>query len=273
MRVRLAWLLSILCIGLSACAPGSNKAATAAVQTASPVPQVSPTVTIDWFPTTATPTRAPVLAPTLLPTAALGKSSPLLQDDFSDTHAWDKVQVTSGSAAYGKNEFTIAITGENTLLNSMRHAPELGNFYLEITASTSLCREADSYGLLLRAADPYNGYRWVVTCDGRTRLERLQNGYIVLLQDWLTSGDIRQGAPVDTPLAVWMYGQEMRFYIKGVEQFRVSDPVFSSGFIGVFARSSGTSPLTVSFSSLGVWSIDPNQVSTNTPSPTTTPLP
>ncbi len=271
MKVCLAWLLIVFCVGVSACAPLQATSPTPLEPTASPATSLPPTATIDWFPMTATPTRIPIQSPTAQPTLSLGKSSSLLHDDFSDTRAWEKILVSSGSAAFGKNEFTLAITGEKTLLNSMRSAPELGNFYLEITASPSLCRDSDSYGLLLRATDAYNGYRWVVTCDGQTRLERLQNGYIVLLQDWLPSGDIREGAPVTVHLGVWMYGQEMRFYIEGNEQFRTSDPVFSSGLIGVFARTGGSSPETINFSNLDVWSIDPNLVPTNTPGPTATP--
>ena len=49
-------------------------------------------------------------------------------------------------------------------------------FYLEITVSPSLCRGADQFGLLLRAAPAPDFYRSILTCDGQMRLERVKNG-------------------------------------------------------------------------------------------------
>ena len=261
-----SWLVVlVVLLGLSACALQDSPAEPTQTLQPSPIPTL--TATIDWFPTTATPTSAPVIAPTVVPTPQLGLSTSLLEDDFSDSNAWDRLKINAGSVAFGKNELTIAIAENKALLASMRHAPEMSNFYLEITASPSLCRAEDSYGLLLRASDAKNGYRWLVSCDGQTRVERLQNGYIVLLQDWVPSLQIRPGSPSEAHLAVWMNAREMRFYIEGIEQFTVSDPVYTSGYVGVFARAAADPPLTVNFSSLSITAVDPALV----PLPTLTP--
>ncbi len=252
-------------VGLSACAPTSQPASPEDLATATPVP--TQTATIDWFPSTATPTPKPSQAPTAVLTPELGLSTPVVEDDFSDTSAWDTTRVNAGSIAYGKNELTIAIAEDKGYLTSLRRSPLLDDFYLEITINPSLCRTGDSFGLLLRAVDQWSGYRWLMTCDGQTRVERLQNSYFVVLQDWVTSLQIRPGAQTVIHAAVWMYGEEMRFYIEGAEQFRVHDPVFSSGVTGVFARAAGAPPLTVNYRDLTVTSINPALV----PLPTLTP--
>lgn len=271
MRKALFALLLTGIWGLAACSPAGQPAEPEALFTATDLPTL--TATIDWFPATATPTPPPTLAPTVALTPELGLSTSLLEDDFSDTSAWDKTQVNAGSIAYGKNELTIAIAENKAYLTSLRRSPELNNFYLEITINPSLCRGEDAYGLLLRAADQWSGIRWLFTCDGRTRVERLQNSYIVVLQDWITSLQIRPGAQTKIHAAVWMNGKEMRFYIEGAEQFRVSDPVYTSGVTGVFARAAADPPLTVNFSALTVRAIDPAllPLPTLTPSPEPTP--
>ena len=117
----------------------------------------------------------------------------LLTDDFSQSGQMSVYKTANGSAAYGRKEFTLAVAAARGYLTSLRSQPELGDFYLEVTVNPSLCREGDSYGLLLRAANEWNYYRWVVTCSGETRLERVKDGFAVLLQDWLYSAQIPQG--------------------------------------------------------------------------------
>jgi len=70
-----------------------------------------------------------------------------------------------------------------------------------------------------------------------------------------------------------MSGAEMRFYAEGVEVFRTREPLYASGTIGVFARASGETPVTVSFSDLTVYAIDVSSLPTRTPYPVTTATP
>lgn len=265
MKALRAALLLIL-LGASGCAPapidgGSFLATETATITASPSP------TIEWFPATSTFTPAPTREISPTPTPSLGLAEVLLEDDFSQSGAMTVYKNAAGSAAYGKDEFTLAVSAEKGYLTSLRSQPSLGDFYLEVSANPSLCREKDSYGLLLRAANEWNYYRWVITCGGQTRLERVRDGYAVLIQDWLVSPQIRLGPGVELRLAVWMYGSQMRFFIDGVEQFSARDPLFASGAVGFFARAAGDTPLTVNFSQLSVRAIDPQALPTSSPTP------
>ncbi len=269
MKILHAALLLIL-LGAAGCAPASLEGSLL-LATSTVTVTASPTATIDWFPATGTPTPAPTREITPTPTPELGLAEVLLSDDFSQRGQMEVYQKSDGSAAYGKNEFTLAVSAAKAYLTSLRSQPALDDFYLEVSANPSLCLEADSYGLLLRSVNQWSYYRWVITCGGQTRLERVKDGYAVLLQDWQYSAQIPQGPGADLRLAAWMYGSQMRFFINGSEQFRVSDPLFSSGQLGFFARAAGDTPLTVNFSLLSVRAIDPQALPTITPAPTITP--
>ncbi|HWR65570.1 MAG TPA: hypothetical protein VN364_05585 [Bellilinea sp.] len=264
--------LLLLAVGASACLPAAEAESTPTI-TPTNVSSETPTPTIDWFPAIATATVRPteMVTPTATPALALGAE--LLRDDFSSPGDWATFQTTTGSAQYGKERFTLAVKAAEGYLLSLRSTPELKDFYLEITASPSLCRASDSYGLYLRSGGEGYGYRWVVTCDGRSRLERVRDFHASLVEDWVGSPWLTPGSPVTIHLGVWMSGAEMRFYAEGVEIFRTREPLYASGTIGVFARASGDTPVTVSFSDLTVYAIDASALPTRTPYPVTTATP
>jgi hypothetical protein len=80
------------------------------------------------------------------------------------------------------------------------------------------------------------------------------------------SGDVPPGAPGEVRIGLWVSGTEMRVFLNGHYQFTVSDPLFASGTLGVFARSGGENAVTITFSDLVV-----NEVSYASPTPTLTP--
>ncbi len=157
------------------------------------------------------------------------------------------------------------------MLGSLRKDPLSADFFLELTATPSLCAGADAFGIYVRASSPRDGYRLVATCDGRIRLERLKNGELVLLQDWSPSGEVPRGGMVPIRFGVWAYGPELRIFVNSVYQFSARDPVWQEGQVGAYARAALDGPLTVSFSDLVVRAIDPARMPTITPQPSATP--
>lgn len=251
---RAACLVVVLLVGvgLSACAPGA--ASEALLPTATPAPSLTPTPTIVWFPPTPTRTLMPTqeVAPT--PEQRPGVGALLLEDDLSGPR-WPAAHSGAGSVAYGNSELTLAISQPKGALVSLSSEPTLDDFYAEVTTKASLCRDGDAYGLLLRASSEQDFYRFVINCGGALRLERANNGKLALLQDWTPSGQVPPGSPLVLRVGVWVAGKEMRFFIDDVYQFSASDPVFSSGRLGLYARSAGETPVTVSFSKLVVRSL------------------
>ena len=234
-------------------------------------PAAAPTATIVWFPATATHTPAPALTAAPTPEMRPGVEGVTLTDplDGSGTR-WPVSRTSVGSVAYGNSELTLAVSQPKGSLTSLSAEPVLGDFYLEITTQANLCRGQDQYGLLLRATSDQDFYRLLINCDGYLRVERANGGKLALVQDWMPSGQVPPGSPLELRLGVWAVGSELRVFLNDVFQFSVKDPVFKSGRIGLFARSAGDTPLTVSFTNLVVRSVD---AGSDAPFSLETPLP
>lgn len=240
--------------GMAACgSTGTPPAEASATPPPTLTSTLTATATIVWFPPTATPTVTPPLpTPTPTPDLRPGIGDLLFRDDFSTADEWALSSGAGGSVALGKNELSIAIAQPKTLLFSLRSAPVLDDFYVEITAAPTLCRDEDEYGLLVRAATSQNYYRFSAGCNGQARLVRVSHGETLVVEPWTLKGGIPLGAPSSSRLAVWAVGKEMRFFVNDWYQFTVQDSLFPSGTLGVFARAAGEDAMTVSFSDLVV---------------------
>lgn len=259
---------------LPACLP-EMPAPTPAPPTATATVTPTLTNTIVWFPATATFTPMPTRE--ILPTEDLrpGLGGLLFEDSFTDKTQWQTAQTSAGNIAYGKGALTLAVASPKGTLISLRKAPQLENFFLEINVLPSLCRSGDVYGLLLRASSPQDFYRFLLNCDGQARLERVKNGSVLPLYDWTTNRVVFPGGMMTIRLGVWAMGEELRFFVDDQYQFSIKDPVWKAGMLGFFARSTGETPLTVSFSNLVVYGLEASQIPrfTSTPRPKITPVP
>ena len=109
-------------------------------------------------------------------------------------------------------------------------------------------------------------YRFVLSCNAQVRAERVNGGIRLPLLEPLASGDVPRGAPGEVRIGVWAVGGDIRLFLNGRYQFSIQDKSFPSGAIGVFVRSEGETPMSVTFSDLKVYDVD------YTP-PTKTPAP
>lgn len=214
-----------------------------------------PTATIDWFPVSETPTTQPV--PTFGPTPerkpGIGKL--LLTDKFVSKGPWSPGASEEASIDVSRGRLTIAVQpGVNAF--RLRQGPALTNFYAEVTARPSLCRDGDEYGLLLRAPNNIAYYSFALACNGTSRVERVRVGKpSTPLQPPTPSADAPPGAPGEVRLGVWVSGPLMRFFLNGHYQYEVNDAIYPSGALGIFARSVGSTPVTVTFSDLAIYSV------------------
>ena len=193
-----------------------------------------------------------------------GIGSVTLSDDFSDESAWDIAVSDQGSAAISRNRLTLAAQ-PGIYLASLRRDITFGNFYAEVTAHTSLCRGQDNYGVIVRGVGS-SYYRFVLSCNGQARVERVTAGVKLPIHESVPSGDSPLGAPGEVRIGIWAVGSEMRLFLNGRFQFSIADKSFPSGALGVFARSAGDTPVTVTFSDLTVYDVE-DVFPTRTPSP------
>lgn len=241
--------------------------------TYTPSPSETPTSTIVWFPATETPTGLPSPTPFPTPEGAPGRGELLFEDTFDEPELWNTSSSSWASAVVTNNRLVLSIDGQGPLsIVSLRSEPSLGDFYAEATAIVSLCRAEDRYGMVFRTQPGENYYRLALNCNGQVRLERGRGGSVSPLTEWLSSGDVSFGAPANVRLGVWMVGSEMRLYLNDNLQFTVRDPILRTGTLGFFVYANGSSPVTVAFSDLQVYSVfyvspTPSRTPTRTPTP------
>jgi hypothetical protein len=237
-------------------------------------PTTQPTATIVWFPATATPTPLPSLEPSPLPDYSPLAGALLLTDEFSSDLPWELSQSSVGRISLGQNELTISIQSGRNSLTGLRREPELKDFYLMVEADPSLCRGTDAYGVVFRVMSVQDYYRFVISCEGQLRLERVRNGRAEVISDWQPSAQIRPGAATGHRIGIAVLGQEMRFFVDDIYQYSARDPLFTSGRLGLFARLGGDTAVTVSFSNLSVYALEGlPALPTQTPTLTLTPRP
>jgi hypothetical protein len=247
-------LLSLLALAqiLNACLPTAPILAT---PTHTQVPPQAPTSTIVWFPPTLTVSPNPTIVLTSTPELRPGIGSILTSDNFKFSDHWQVGNLGKGTIAQGIQELSLVVTQPKGYLFTIRDEPIYDNFYAEITAAPSLCIGLDEYGLLIRYNSPVDFYRFSLSCDGQTRLDKLVGGAASSPQPWLGSTSIPTAAPSHSRLGVWAVGNEMRFFINDQYQFTVNDPALLKGMIGIFVRSGGETAVTVSFSELVVYQV------------------
>jgi len=209
-----------------------------------------PTPTIAWFPPSVTP--SPQAFSTYPPTPEMrpGLSTIFVTDEFSDKSLWDTAASDQASAAIDNNQLTLAAQSKVYMI-SLRRDLVLDDFYAEITARTSLCRDNDSYGILVRANSAAY-LRFTLSCKGTVGAERIRSRTRQLIQTPLPSGDVPAGAPGEVRIGIWAVGNEMRVFLNGHFQFSISDANNSSGTLGVFVNSAGDTPIIVSYSDLTI---------------------
>ena len=242
-----------------ACLPVASSSEPPPTDTPSP-PTQTPSPTIIWFPPTATLTPLPMASPSISPTL---NTQPeygelIFEDDFSDAAAWMTGNTGSGSISSGKNELTLAVKRPNGYLYSLLTGIRPANFYAEVTASPTLCRDGDEYGILLRFTSEADFYRFSLTCNGQVRLDKLYQGKASSPQSLTPSGAVPRGAPSSSRLAVLADGRDLQFYVNDEYQFSVRDPSLTAGNLGVFARAEGDGAVTVNFSDLKVYQVGGN---------------
>ncbi len=249
-RFVVATLLLAMTMLLVACLPLDSIPATA---TPLPTDTALPTATIVWFPPSATPTLLAVPTYTATPEMSPGIGKVTLNDDFSDDSLWDTAVSDHGSAAIGMNRLSLAVQ-PGYYLASMRHDLIVGNFYAEITARPSLCRGDDNYGIIVRGVGS-SFYRFVLTCNGQIRADRISGGTRLPIQQPLLSGDATR-PPGEVRIGMWAVGGEMRLFLNGRFQFGVTERTFPSGGFGVYVRSAGEDSVSVIFSDLKIYHVD-----------------
>ena len=141
----LVWISCTACTPAAApvlLSPTGSPSATIPVQPGV-APSETPTATTVWFPPTPTYTPLPNVTLGARATPDPGKRSGerILVDDFDHPEFWTTGKTSAGSIAFGISELSLGVAQPEGYLQSLRSEPILTDFYLEITASPSICRD------------------------------------------------------------------------------------------------------------------------------------
>jgi hypothetical protein len=256
-----ALLLAISFISLPACSLVAPQPTLTPTRTETPTQTETPTPTIDWFPRTATPTLPAFSSPTIQPPfedTRTGISDLLISDDFSDERLWQTRQSPAGNIAFGTQNLTLAIARAETSLTSRSEHILPEDFYLEITVQPSLCEPEDQIGVIFWQQSEDDFYRLLVDCAGQVRLEVVQKGVTTVLQNWVTGPGIQPGAPYSNRLGMWVSRGMFHLYVNDAFQFEQRVASHRQGNLGVYARTVSSSAMTVRFSDLEIFRVDPN---------------
>jgi len=251
-------ILTVL-ITLSGCDPLPVEATITPTFTATQAE--TPTPTIDWFPATPTPTLVPLPSPTPQPTLEdlrSGIVGILVEDDFTEENLWTTRQSSVGNIAFGVQNLSLAIASPNTSLTSLSQHDLPEDFYLEITIQPTLCQPADQVGIIFWQQSEGDYHRLLIDCGGQVRLELIQGGQSFVLQDWESVQNVQPGAPATNRLGLWVSRGQFQLYVNDAFQFTRSIATNRSGALGVFARTISGSTMTVRFSDLQIYQVEPD---------------
>jgi hypothetical protein len=244
--------------------PGSPAEATPTAVIASPTEPTQPaaptaTVATESPTATATSTSPPPPTPTLDandPKAGLG--DPAFYEDFSSGESWPLYSDDHVSFSLDDSQLLMTAFNPDHYNGWMLTWPVIGDFYLEMTATTRACSGKDQYGSMIRAVkteEGYVGYIYNISCDGNFSLRRWNGEKYIPLVDWTSSDAINSGANQTNRIGVLVDGNQFTFYINGEQVGQVQDDNHLEGRFGVSIGSVNTSDLEVLVDEIAYWDV------------------
>jgi hypothetical protein len=221
----------------------------------------SPTIAFPTLIPTATITPEP--SPTPTPDIIAGLADLLLQDKFDQDRGWESPEVNYGGSGIVDGRFSLAVRQPSTFLIAIEPSLLADDFLFEVSVRSELCTLDDEYGILFRVNPDSEHYRFTLTCDGEARVSRTFGGSEAALIPKTQTNAVFNGLLVENRLGVLAVGEDLRFFINGIEVFSVRDTTSSIGKIGFIVRSRRGGQTTASFDDLDVYAL----LSTPTPKP------
>lgn len=183
------------------------------------------------------------------------QDSGTFKDDFSDlTSGWKQVSTDRFECNYNNGEFSLTEKRRNwgdMVVN--RNAVRFSDMVLQVDARHSGGSANTRYGLVFRAQDVDNYYRFLVTGKGEYLLQRV-NGLFSQQLVQLTRSEFISSTNVVNHLTVICKGPQITLECNGHSLISVTDKSLASGWIGM-AIYAVEPPGTAVFDNLKVWSV------------------
>lgn len=227
--------------------------------TTTPTQTGTPTPTIDWFPSTPTPTLQVESSPTPQPTQTgqrQGVSELLVEDNFTDQSLWETYQSSSGNVAFGVQNLSIAVAQRGASLDSVSQHTLPANFYLEVTIQIALSQPSDQIGVIFWRQSSGDYYRLLLDSAGEYRLDVAQGGQNIVVHNWETASQMALGTQAENRLGLYVKEGQFQFYINDVFQFTEQIARDRNGGLAFLARTINGSAMTIRFSDLQIFQVE-----------------
>ncbi len=196
----------------------------------------------------------------LLPESGSSNSVEIAGNDFADgfvagqTGDWLIEQDAIGSTSIVNEQLLITVAAPNTVQYSTLRNREFGDFAYEADVTQLAGPPESSYGLIFRAVDGQQFYRFDITGNGQFIVERHNSDgtWTRLVQEWTPASALNQGLNVTNRLRVLASGQTLTFYANDVLLTQVNDATYASGAVGLDAGTFGGSNLQVAFDNVAI---------------------
>jgi len=236
----------------------------AMLQAQTSTPTITPT---PEFSATPYPTLPPLITATLVPAVlptrqagdpALRMGDPDWTDTFENGSNWGEYADTRAQIEVrnGQLFFTAFEAGSGPIWTLSW--PDARNFYLEVqTLSPAACSGKDRFGLVFRAPDPSHGYRYEISCDGQFHMVQFDENGSETTVAWTSSDALAAGANQINRIGVWAEETTLAIYVNGVVVAGFNqDDGYPRGRFGLFVTAEETSPFTVAFDNVALWSFE-----------------
>ena len=119
----------------------------------------------------------------------------------------------------------------------------------------SLCQPDDQIGIMFLYSDEGDTYRLLLTCNGQYRLELIQGGQSIVIQDWEMSSQMSLNMPASNRIGICLFEGRLQFFINDAFQFEERIAQNRSGGLGLFARTIEGNAMTIRFSDLQIYQV------------------
>lgn len=221
--------------------------------TSEPTPTLlTPLATLPLF-DTATPT--PPIAPTRQPgDPALRLGNPDWTDTFDSSQNWSEFSTSRSQIKVQGGQFLYTVFSPGSGPTWTISWPTLSNFYLEVLVQTpAVCSGKDRLGLVFRAPEPSQGYRFEISCDGQYSAVVFDDTSSQLIVAWASSPYLQAGPNQINRIGVWAQGKVIAFHINGQAVAGLEHNDYRSGTFGLSVTSEATENFTGTFDDLFFW--------------------
>lgn len=185
-----------------------------------------------------------------------GEATGPIQESFipGQTGNWLLEQDELGSSAVVNEQLVITVAAPNTLQYAALTDRRFGDFVLEVDAWLRAGPPESSYGVIFRAQDDGQFYRFDITGNGLYMVERraADGTWARLIPEWTATAAINQGLNVANRLKVIAAGSDLAFYVNDILLTQLSDATLGEGVIALDAGSFAGNALQVSFDNLSI---------------------